>query len=114
MIGIHSSPVYLALGVTDMRKSINGLSLLVQNGDLGHLFSGSLFVFCNRNQNIIKILYWHVNGFCLWQKRLEKDRFKWPTDEREVLKIKPAQLEWLLSGLDIHQAHESLTFASVN
>lgn len=114
MIGIRTSKVFLALGITDMRKSINGLSLLVENGGLGDLFSGSLFVFCNRNQTIIKILYWHVNGFCLWQKRLEKDRFKWPKDEAEVLMIRAAQLEWLLSGLDIHQAHESLTFTSVN
>ena len=114
MIGVGFSPVYLALGVTDMRKAINGLSLLVQNVGMGDLFSGSLFVFCNRSQIIIKILYWHVNGFCLWQMRLEKDRFKWPKNEAEVLQIKPAKLEWLLSGLDIHQAHESLTFASVN
>lgn len=114
MIDTGSAQVYLALGVTDMRKSINGLSLLVENGDLGDLFSGSLFVFCNRNQTIVKILYWHVNGFCLWQKRLEKDRFKWPKDAREVILIKPAQLTWLLSGLDIHQAHESLTYTRVN
>ena len=79
--------VYLAIGNTDMRKAINGLSILVEsNMDLDP-FSGHLFVFCNRGRNILKILYWDRNGFCLWQKRLEKDRFRWPETEREVLNI---------------------------
>ena len=78
MILSETGQVYLALGHTDMRKSINGLSILVEQAlDLSP-FSGDLFVFCNRQRRIIKILYWDRNGFCLWQKRLEKDRFKWP------------------------------------
>ena len=65
--------VYLALGYTDMRKAINGLSIIVEDLNLDP-FSGHLFVFCNRRRKILKILYWDTNGFCLWQKRLEKDR----------------------------------------
>lgn len=61
--------VYVATGVTDMRKSINGLSILVaEQLDLDPL-TGHLFCFCNRRRDIIKILYWNRNGFCLWQKR---------------------------------------------
>ena len=84
-----SSPelkVYLALGYTDMRKAINGLSILVEQLELDP-FSGHLFVFCNRSRKILKTLYWDRNGFCLWQKRLEKQRFKWPETSKEVLQV---------------------------
>jgi transposase len=79
--------VYLAMGSTDMRKAINGLSVMVSEQMKLDLFSGHLFVFCNRQQTILKILYWDKNGFCLWQKRLEKDRFKWPQTSDEVMNI---------------------------
>jgi transposase len=102
--------VFLAPGITDMRKAINGLSIMVEAELERNLFSGDLFVFCNRHQSIIKILYWYDNGFCLWQKRLEKHRFIWPSTEKEVAEIGIKELEWLLSGLDIHQAHEKLEY----
>lgn len=95
--------VYLAIGSTDMRKSINGLSILVESNMALDPFSGHLFVFCNRRQNMLKILYWERNGFCLWQKRLEKDKFKWPESEIDVLKIDTRKLMWLIEGLEIEQ-----------
>ena len=98
--------VYLASGVTDLRKSISGLSTLV-DASLGlDLFSGSLFVFCNRNRQLIKVLYWDHNGFCLWQKRLECE---------EVVELTQRQLEWLLQGLDFSQitAHQPLDYCYV-
>ena len=107
--------VYLAMGNTDMRKSINGLSILVS----GHLeldpFSGHMFVFCNRKRNMIKILYWDRNGFCLWHKRLEKHSFKWPASEEEIMTIGKRELTWLMDGLDIHQrdAHNSLKYSTL-
>ncbi len=88
--------VYLALGATDMRKAINGLSILVEQELGGDLFCGDLFGFCNRGRNIVKILYWNRNGFSLWQKRLEKDRFKWPDSEAELMEVGLRELEWLL------------------
>jgi len=108
--------VYLALGHTDMRKSINGLSILVSEHMELDSFSGNLFVFCNRKQNMIKVLYWDRNGFCLWHKRLEKHSFKWPMSSREIMVIGKRELSWLMDGLDIHQeeAHKSLTYSAVN
>ena len=106
--------VYLKLGITDMRKSINTLSILVQEEMKLDVFSPGLFVFCNRRCDIIKILYWDNNGFALWQKRLEKHKFKWPKDEKDIFEIDHNQLGWLLSGLDITAAHEKLKFSLVS
>lgn len=101
--------VFIYLGASDMRRGINGLSVLVEHELKGDLAAGDLFVFSNRSRNIIKILYWARSGFCLWQKKLEKDSFKWPTKEEELLGVDQTALEWLLEGLDIDQAHEYLS-----
>lgn len=106
--------VYLAPGATDMRKAINGLSVIVEQLELDP-FSGHLFVFCNRRRTILKIIYWETNGFCLWQKRLEKQTFKWPKTEAEVMQVGQRELRWLLDGLKITQrsAHRQLYYESV-
>ena len=111
----NPAQVFIAPGTTDMRKSINGLSILVADQfDLGP-FSGGLFAFCNRKRDIVKILYWDHNGFCLWHKRLEKDRFLWPETEESVLNIRGRELAWLLDGLSIDQssAHQRLTYTNM-
>ena len=105
--------VYLRVGATDLRKAINGLSILVQQELRLDPFSGSLYGFCNRRGRILKILYWAGNGFALWQKRLEKDRFKWPESEVEVMEIGMRELEWLLAGFDIREAHCRLSYTTV-
>jgi transposase len=107
--------VYLALGPTDMRKAINGLSILVESQLQMDPFSGHLFVFCNRRRQIIKILYWDRNGFALWQKRLEKHRFRWPQSEKQLLCIDAHQLGWLLQGLPFDQvrAHKALDYTTL-
>ena len=110
-----SVKVYLALGITDMRKSINGLSILVSEQMELNPFSGHLFVFCNRKKNMLKILYWERNGFCLWHKRLEKHSFKWPSSKEEILTIGKRELTWLMDGLDISQkqAHKTLNYSTI-
>ncbi len=107
--------VYLALGNTDMRKSINGLSILVSEHLALDPFSGHLFAFCNRNRNILKILYWDRNGFCLWHKKLEKHSFKWPISKKETMTIGKREITWLMDGLDIYQknAHKPLKYSTL-
>lgn len=96
--------VYLALGPTDLRKSIDGLSILVQESFNLDPFSKNLFVFCNRKKDKIKILQWDINGFWLYYKRLEKDIFKWPdTSNSKIISINEREFRWLLDGLSIHQ-----------
>ena len=113
MIFSARTKVLIAIGFTDMGKSINGLSQLVEESFDADLFSGNLFAFCNRRRDIIKILFWDRNGFCIWHKRLEKDRFRWPDSHREVMGITGNQLSWLLAGLDISTAHKQLSYRAV-
>ena len=107
--------VFLAPGSTDMRKAINCLSILVEDTLRLDPFSGHLFAFCNRAQKILKVLYWDRNGFCLWQKRLEKQRFKWPQNRNEVMEIGAQELSFILEGLDIRTVKplEELNYNSV-
>ncbi|MBC8317944.1 MAG: IS66 family insertion sequence element accessory protein TnpB [Desulfobulbaceae bacterium] len=103
------------MGITDMRKSINGLSILVADQLDLDLFSGHLFAFCNRQRSIVKILYWDRNGFCLWHKRLERDRFQWPKSPEDVLDISSRELNWLIDGLSIYQekAHKQASYSTM-
>ncbi len=110
-----NTKVYLAIGNTDMRKSINGLSILVSEYLELDPFSGHLFAFCNRRRNMLKILYWDRNGFCIWHKRLEKHSFKWPASKTEIMTIGQRELNWLMDGLEICQknAHKSLKYSAL-
>ena len=76
--GASIGQVYLCCLPVDFRKQIDGLAALVESELELNLFGDALFVFANRQRSRMKILYWHRNGFCLWQKRLEKARFAWP------------------------------------
>nr|WP_320012271.1 IS66 family insertion sequence element accessory protein TnpB [uncultured Desulfobulbus sp.] len=87
---MNDAYVFLALGATDMRKSINGLSLLVEEQFEMDLFTGNLFAFCNRRQDLVKILYWDGNGFCVWMKRLEEDHFAGRIAKRRSWKVMQA------------------------
>jgi len=112
MLPVQPQRVFLAVGSTDMRKSINGLSIMVEQL-MGHNpFTGDLFAFCNRRRNMIKILYWDRNGFCVWLKRLEEHRFTWPRTRDEVVSIGAKELEWLLAGLDYTHAHRQLRYSA--
>lgn len=97
--------VYIAVGVTDMRKAIDGLSIMVAEQLELDPLSGHLFAFSNRSRSMVKVLYWDRNGFCLWQKRLERDHFRWPESRQEVLEVGRRELSWLLDGLDLRQQH---------
>ena len=95
--------IYIAVGYTDMRKQIDGLSALVTAQFRLDPFSNSVFLFCGRNSRVMKALYWEGDGFVLLYKRLENGRFKWPRDESEAREITPQQFRWLLEGLAVVQ-----------
>ena len=96
--------VYLSQGSTDLRKSIDGLAAIVQESFQLDPFSNSLFVFCNRKRDKIKILHWEINGFWLYYRRLEKGTFPWPdASDISPKAISHRQFRWLLDGLSIDQ-----------
>lgn len=114
MIRLDERRIFLAIGVTDMRKAINGLGLVVEQHLALNLFSGDVFAFSNRRRNLIKLLVWDRNGFWLFHKRLETERFTWPESEAEVAEISVEKLGWLLAGLDIEKAHGKLPYSCLN
>jgi transposase len=105
--------IYIRPGKTDMRKQINGLSVLVETDMAKDPFSGSLFLFCNRGRKLLKAIYWDRTGFCMWQKRLEKHRFPWPQTEEETREITAVELKMLLDGIDFFKAHTELNYTNV-
>jgi len=110
------SEVFLCREFVDFRKGINGLTILVEETLCLDPFSEQLFIFCNRNRNMLRILYWERNGFCLWQKRLEKAKFKWPRkQDSEIITLTGQQINWLLDGYDVFKMtpHETLKYSTV-
>jgi transposase len=110
------APVYLACGATDLRKSIDGLAVLVQQVFALDPCSHAWFVFCNRGRDKLKLLRWDTNGFWLYYRRLERGRFKWPaTPDGATRVVSRRQLQWLLDGLALEQrqAHAPLNARKV-
>ena len=97
--------VYLAPGATNLRKSIDGCSNIVQYQMFLDPFSPSIFIFCNRTKTTIKVLEWDGNGFWLHtKKRIGKDRFRWLKSKEEAsMLIDKRQLSWLLMVLKLNR-----------
>jgi transposase len=108
--------VYLCRDPIDFRAGINGLSVLVEQTLKFDPFSRNLFGFINKRRNQIKVLYWQRSGFCLWQKRLEEERFRWPFHlDGPVVELTDEQFAWLLEGLDLKHLnpHRALEYRTV-
>ncbi len=98
------SNIYLACGYTDMRKQIDGLAAIVQLRFGMEMDEHSLFLFCGRQADRMKALYWDGEGYILLYKRLSsQNRFQWPRKEDELKSITSQQFRWLLEGLSIEQ-----------
>jgi len=92
--------VWLAAGVTDMRRGMNGLALQVQQGLRRDPHAGDLYVFRGKRGDLLKILWHDGLGMSLYAKRLERGRFIWPTPSDGMVAITAAQLGYLLEGID--------------
>ena len=93
--------VYVARDRVSMSKSFDSLSLLVQDVLEMNPLSGHMFIFFNKRSNYMKALYWDRNGFCIWQKRLEKGSFRIPSITNNQWELSFHELQMLLSGVDI-------------
>ena len=107
--------VYLCVEPADFRLQINGLAARVQEVLLLDPLSAQLFGFTNRQRSRVKVLYWERNGFVLWQKRLERDRFHWPRGDGATVVLNGQELNWLLDGFDLRhwRPHARLHYAYV-
>ena len=92
--------VWLAAGVTDMRRGMNGLALQVQQGLRRDPHAGDLYVFRGKRGDLLKILWHDGLGMSLYAKRLERGRFIWPTPTDGMVTITAAQLGYMLEGID--------------
>jgi len=101
MIGLPSGTrVWVAAGVTDMRKGMDGLAALVQTTLAENPFSGHIFVFRGRRGDLVKLVWFDGDGLCLFAKRLERGRFVWPQAASGTVALSAAQLSMLLEGID--------------
>lgn len=106
MIGLGTGvKVYLACGVTDMRKGILGLATLAQDVLRQNPSSGAVFAFRGRRGDRIKLLTFDGQGFCLYYKVLERGRFPWPSPVDGVARLTSAQLAMLWEGIDWRRPH---------
>jgi len=100
---IPAENIYIAVGYTDMRRSVDGLAALVQQVFKLNPCDRNLYLFCGRRSDRIKALFFEGDGFIMLYKRLDSSRFQWPRREPEARMITEKQLRWLLEGLSIDQ-----------
>jgi transposase len=96
--------IWIAAGVTDMRRGFTGLSALVQTALEQDPLSGHIFCFRGRRGDLIKLIWFDGDGLCLFAKRLERSRFVWPKAESGTVSLTRAQLSMLLEGIDWRRA----------
>lgn len=95
--------IWIAAGVTDLRRGFTGLSAAVQTVLSQDPFAGHVFVFRGRRGDLIKLLWWDGDGLCIFAKRLERGKFVWPKAEAGTVSLTRAQLSMLLEGIDWRQ-----------
>ncbi len=95
--------IWIAAGVTDLRRGFGGLSAFVQTTLEQDPYAGHIFVFRGRRGDLIKLLWWDGDGLCLFAKRLERGRFVWPKTDSGTVALTRAQLSMLLEGIDWRQ-----------
>lgn len=99
----HSGQLWLMAEPVDMRRGIDGLSMMVQKILERSPCAGSAFIFCNRAGNRIKVLSWDGTGVWLCQRRLHEGRFVWTKSDGGCIELTQAQWEWLIAGVDWHR-----------
>jgi transposase len=113
-VNLNAVKIYLRPGYTDLRKAVNGLSGIIEQEMEGEPFSGSVYLFCNKERKLLKAVYWEKNGFWLSQKRLEKDRFPWPCTREAARELSGEELTMLLNGIDFFKAHKAVYYQKVS
>jgi len=109
-IDLNKVRIFIRPGITDLRKAVNGLTGIIEQQMESGVFSGNIYLFCNKERRLLKALWWDRNGFWLSQKRLEKDKFPWPNTSDAVQELSGGELTMLLQGIDFFKAHKTLYY----
>jgi transposase len=103
-LGGAATQIHLATGATDLRRGYGGLYTLIEHAFGAEPMSGHLWVFTNKRRDMLKIFWWDEGGMCVLGKRLHEGTFKvWPAPGEKVVRLTAAELQLLLSGLDLAQ-----------
>jgi transposase len=113
-VDLNRVRIFIRPGYTDLRKAVNGLTVLVQEQMGGDPMSGSVYLFCNKGRKLLKAVWWDKTGFWLAQKRLEKERWPWPETAEAAEELSAEQVRMLLSGIDFFKAHKPLYYRQVS
>jgi transposase len=113
-VDLSKARIFIRPGSTDLRKAVNGLSVLIQDEMKGEAFSGDVYLFCNKGRKLLKAVWWDKSGFWLSQKRLEKERWPWPESVEAVEEVSREELRMLLSGIDFFKAHKPVYYQRVS
>jgi transposase len=95
--------IYLATGVTDLRRSFSLYTIVQHRLGFAQPLNGDIFGFINRRRNLVKLFWFSEGGVCVFSKRLPESTFRWPQAGEQTVTITPAQLQLLLSGIDLKQ-----------
>jgi transposase len=98
--------VMMATRPVDFRKGAEGLAALVRETMGADPFSGTVYVFRAKRADRVKLVFWDGTGVCLFAKRLEDGKFRWPQVQDGVVRLTAAELSGLLEGLDWRRVHE--------
>jgi transposase len=114
LIDLSKARIFIRPGNTDLRKAVNGLSVMIEQEMSGEPFSGNVYLFCNKERKLIKAIWWDKTGFWLSQKRLEKEKYPWPQTIEAVKELSGEELSMLLKGIDFFAAHKTLYYKKVS
>ncbi len=106
--------IFLRPGTTDMRTGKEELLHIINDLMKQDAFSGAVFMFCNSQRKMLKLIWWETNGFWTAQKTLEKGRWPWPDNAKQAREIKLDEVIMLLKGIDFFCAYEPMSFDSID
>lgn len=102
--------IFIKPGITDLRTSTDSLLYLIKDIMKQDPLSGAVFLFCNKNKTILKAIWWDRNGFWIAQKKLEKSKWPWPNNKKELQELNITEIKLLLMGIDFSKKHEEVSY----
>ena len=114
ILDLSTVRIFIRPGYTDLRKAVNGLAGIIEQQMAGEVFSGNVYLFCNRERKLMKAVWWDKTGFWLSQKRLEKEKYPWPETSEAARELSVEELHMLLTGIDFFKAHKPVYYKKVS